>query len=125
MAMARLPGQASPVLMTEQSRPVRSTTADHIKLGEKSPPFPNWTTCASVDCTALTVAAGIAHVCGESPPGIPPSACAAVDAKSTAIPGTSHFSIVASSTYLKCRIELLNLEDSAPQGERVTINPGS
>jgi len=27
--------------MTEQSRPVRSTTADHIKLGEKSPPFPN------------------------------------------------------------------------------------
>src|SRR6058998_1545816 len=36
IAMARLPGQASPlvafVLMTEQRRPCRSTTADHIRF---------------------------------------------------------------------------------------------
>jgi hypothetical protein len=51
MAMARLPGHASPVLMTEQSLPARSTTADHMRFGLKMPPFPsfNFTTSVSVD----------------------------------------------------------------------------
>ena len=44
IAIARLPGQASPVFMTEQSVPDLSTTADHIRFGLKRPPFPDCTT---------------------------------------------------------------------------------
>src|ERR1700710_472368 len=39
IAIARLPGQASPVKVTEQSVPTRSTTADHMRLGENNPPL--------------------------------------------------------------------------------------
>src|SRR6266403_6256453 len=54
IAMARLPGQASPITITEQSRPCRSTTADHIRFGWKIPPLFNWTTTASWLCTVAT-----------------------------------------------------------------------
>src|SRR2546430_14796887 len=54
IAMARLPGQASPTTITEQSRPCRSTTADHIRLGRKMPPLSNGTTAASWLWTPLT-----------------------------------------------------------------------
>src|ERR1700694_4736767 len=54
MAMALLPGQASPILMTEHKTPLRSTTADHIRLGLKMPPLVCATTTASSLCTLFT-----------------------------------------------------------------------
>ena len=62
MAIERLPGQASPMLITEHNFPWRSTTADHIRFGEKMPPLFRWTTAVSCACKWLTVAAGMAQV---------------------------------------------------------------
>src|ERR1700722_3589146 len=62
MAIDRLPGHASGELaITEQSFPVRSTIADHISFGLKSPPLFSVTTLASLACNAVTVAVGIAQ----------------------------------------------------------------
>ncbi len=61
MAMARLPGQASPALASEQSTPARSTTADHMRLGLKMPPLFICTTICSSRCTLMTTDCGRAH----------------------------------------------------------------
>src|SRR3954447_25358885 len=48
IAIARLPGHASGLLLTiEQRRPCRSTIADHIRFGVNSPPLPVETTTPS------------------------------------------------------------------------------
>jgi hypothetical protein len=54
MAIARLPGHGSlPELMTEQSLPCRSTIADYMRLGLKSPSLPSerLMTIARVPCS--------------------------------------------------------------------------
>src|ERR1700674_4681683 len=54
IAIALLPGQASPILMTEHNTPFRSTTADHMRFGLKMPPLFCVTPPASWLCTLLT-----------------------------------------------------------------------
>jgi hypothetical protein len=47
------------MLITEHSRPRRSTTADHIRFEEKIPPLLSFTMCDSWSWTLLTTCFGI------------------------------------------------------------------
>src|SRR5271166_3158924 len=76
IAIARLPGQAlfSLLVITEQTTPLRSTTADHIRFGLNNPPLPSCTTLNSCSCTLLTTPASMAQ--GPNPLSVAEAAVA-------------------------------------------------
>src|SRR5579862_9129290 len=94
IAMARLPGQASPVLITEHSTPARSTMADHIRLGENRPPLFCSTTVANWFWIRRTFAPEMPH----SPRAPPYWAIALVDTSIATAAATAILSISVSST---------------------------